>query len=143
MIKPDDVTLLISFFGLSGDKVEGRTRIQKDICILKHEHKIPFNFSFEPYFYGPYSAKLTDVLDILLSAKLLRQDVVYVGFDLRRYDYCLTSRGKRIFKQIERELREEKPELFKRLRHGIDTLEGMSIAEVVSRAKECSGIESI
>lgn len=144
MAKPIDIALLISFFGVHGSKVRGRTRIQKDICILTYRDQIPFTFEFEPNYYGPYSGELTDILETLVAAGLLEESIVYLPrFDVRRYDYALTQEGRKMFKGIQKSLVDTNSDVFRRLKSNTEELEKMSIPEVAKIAKKCSGIQSI
>ena len=59
MIDYSDISLVISLIGFQ-DKISGRTRIQKEMCVLKHRDNINMNFVFKPYYYGPYSDELAD-----------------------------------------------------------------------------------
>lgn len=142
MIKELDIDLLFAFFGLYGTSVNGRTRVQKDICILKHEANIPFNFEFEPHYYGPYSSELTDTLDTLVAAGLLQERIEVFPPGIFRYDYALTEGGKRMFSAIENRLERRRPGIWATLKERITDLKGKSISEVTVLAKKCSGIQS-
>jgi len=138
-----DLSLLIAFFGLHDSKVKGRTRIQKEICVLKHEDAVPISFDFKPYFYGSYSVRLSNVINILVATGILEQAIVRVGFRVYRYDYNLTGVGRKLFLSIKKRLEEKNPEILSKLESKIKTLEEMSIPSITSQAKECSGIPSI
>jgi len=142
LIKALDVGLIIAFFGSYNSKVEGRTRIQKDICILKYRDKIPFNFEFESHYYGPYSSELADTIDTLVATGLLKQNIMRLSSDIRRYDYALTEEGKEMFQKTKITLGKREPTLLKQLMHKTRKLKQMSIPEVVSLSKKCSGIQS-
>jgi uncharacterized protein YwgA len=142
VIKGLDIDLLVVFFGLYGNSVNGRTRVQKDICILKHDAGIPFNFDFEPHYYGPYSSELTDTVDTLIAAGLLEERIEFLPPGIFRYDYALTGEGKRMFSSIENRLGRRRPEIMEALRERITVLREKSISEVTAIAKKCSGIQS-
>jgi uncharacterized protein YwgA len=142
MIKESDIALLIAFFGAYNSKVRGRTRVQKDVCILKHKNNIPFNFKFEPNYYGPYSYELTDTVDTLVAAGLLEQSITHLSSGIRRYDYALTKEGEEMFQKIKRAPDLRTSELLKKLRNRTRVLKAMSIPEVTDLAKKCSGIQS-
>jgi uncharacterized protein YwgA len=133
--------LLIAFFGVNNSIVEGRTRIQKDICILKYRDQLPFNFEFESYFYGPYSEELADTIDTLVTSGILEQRTVRFPNGERRYDYKLTDEGNSMFKIIRSRLRNNQ-ELMSTLKNRIRQLKKLSIPETVSAAKKCSGMQS-
>lgn len=140
--QPNDVALLIAVIGSHRSRVKGRTRLQKEVCILKHREKVPFGFGFESYYYGPYSAQLTDLLDTLIAAGLVEQSTVELDFEMCRYDYALTEKGKQLFESVEEALEKSSPKLIERLGGSVKKLEEMSIPSIVSLAKECSGIQS-
>ena len=142
MIKQKDIELLVSFFGFYNDDVNGRTRIQKDICILKYEEKINFNFEFEPHYYGPYSSELTDTVDTLVASGLLEEKIEVLPSGILRYDYGLTHEGKSMFSVIQSKLEKENIEELTKIKETIKALKGRPIAEVISLAKACSGMQS-
>lgn len=141
MIKELDIALLIAFFGFYGNSVEGRTRLQKDICILKHQERIPFNFDFESHYFGPYSSELTDTIDTLVAAGLLNEKLIISSQGNLRYDYSLTNEGRRLFESVKK-LLEKYPNLSAMLEAGVRQLKGKSLSEVIALAKKCSGIQS-
>ena len=142
MIKEIDIDLLVAFFGFYDTSVNGRTRVQKDICILKHDAELPFNFEFEPHFYGPYSSELTDTVDTLVAAGLLEEKIDVFPPGIFRYDYALTEEGKRLFSAIESRLERMRPGILAALKERITDLKGKSMPEVIVLAKKCSGIQS-
>lgn len=134
-----DITLLISVFGFHrGNKIEGRTRIQKEVCLLKYRSKLPFTFDYKPYFYGPYSDELSETINTLVGVKLLKETIIPVGFNSFRYDYTLTEQGRQLFDRIRQNL--VNPDS---LRREIQELEGIGTHDLVSLAKAISGIDSI
>ncbi len=136
----NDVALLIVVFGLHKDcTIEGRTRIQKEICLLKYRSNIPFTFEYKSYFYGPYSEELTETINTLLGVKLLKETVTSVGYNSYRYDYSLTEQGKALFDKISRKLYAS----IKQLRKEVEALENLGTPSLVSQAKAESGLESI
>ena len=138
-----NVSLIITFFGLHDSEVKGRTRIQKEICILKHEDEIPISFDFKPYFYGPYSVRLSNAINVLVATGIVEQTITRVGFRVYRYDYNLTPVGRKLFLSIKKKIEERNPEILSKLDSKIKKLEEMSIPSIISQAKECSGIPSI
>lgn len=142
MSQPNDISLLIAVIGSHASRVKGRTRLQKEVCILKYGENVPFGFGFESHHYGPYSAQLTGALDTLIAAGLVEQSIVELSFDKWRYDYGLTEKGKRLFESVREALEKSNPNLVDKLADSVKKLEDMSIPSVVSLAKECSGIQS-
>jgi uncharacterized protein YwgA len=76
-----------------GKKVKGRTRFQKTVCVLKYLYKIPFQFKFKSYYYGPYSNDLADALSLLQGLNLITEEAEDLGEGMVRYTYKLTSKG--------------------------------------------------
>jgi len=102
-----------------GKKVQGRTRFQKTVCVLKYVCKIPFQFKFKSYYYGPYSDDLADALSLLQGLNLITEEAEDIGEGMVRYTYRLTDKGayivnllisktsdKKIVSRIEKQLAE-------------------------------------
>ncbi len=135
-----DIPLLIAVFGLHQNKtIAGRTRIQKEICLLKYKSQLPFTFEYKSYFYGPYSEELSDTINTLVGVKLLEETVTSVGYNSYRYDYSLTKQGEELFTKVN----QEAGDLISKLRAEINTFEAMSTPELVATAKMASGLNSI
>lgn len=122
--------------------LSGRTRVQKDICILKYGENIPFNFDFESHYYGPFSSELTDTVDTLVAAGILQESIESLANGVARYDYGLTAEGQRMFHIIQQKILQHNPDLYNRLTELIPTLRRKSIPQVVREAKACSGMQS-
>lgn len=142
-VRQSDIALLITTIGLHRYGVKGRTRIQKEMCILKHRDNVSMSFDFKSYYYGPYSSELSDIIDSLVAIDLLEQSTVELGLGVYRYDYELTEQGVRLFSTIKEELKKNAPELLIELEGNVRKLEEMPIPDIVSLAKECSGIRSM
>lgn len=139
-----DVELLVLVIGLHSDsEVEGRTRLQKTICGLKYGSKIPFEFEFHPYFYGPYSDDLTDVLNALVGIKLVDEKIAETGYGGYRYEYKLTDQGQKFFEKTERKLETNYPEVVETVRTEIKKLENLNSNDLVWYAKAVSGMPSL
>ena len=140
MPEKNDLALLIAFFGVNRNgKIEGRTRIQKLVCLLQCKAKIPFSFNFKPYYYGPYSDELSEAINMLVGMKLLKEVIIPTHYYSYRYDYELTSKGKTLYSKIQ-----ERSELIiEKLRQEIEPYEDMKTPDLVKYAKEITGIPSI
>lgn len=135
-----DIPLLIAVFGLHQNKtIAGRTRIQKEVCLLKFKAQLPFTFEYKSYFYGPYSEELSDTINTLVGVKLLEETVTATGYNSYRYDYALTKQGEELFTKIS----QEDSELLDKISAEIKTFEEMSTPELVATAKSASGLKSI
>lgn len=140
MPKVTDIVLLISLFGShEGNRIEGRTRIQKEVCLLKYKSKLPFTFDFIPYFFGPYSEELSETLNTLVGVKLLKETIIPVGFNSFRYDYELTKQGKDLFNKLLKDSKEVANSVIKEA----EGFEALETRDLVSLAKRISGIESV
>ena len=73
--------------------VNGRTRLQKTIYLLRERYHIPFRFHFKPYFYGPYSEDLADAVENLVALGMIEENRRYFDEDVIEYSYKLTKRG--------------------------------------------------
>jgi uncharacterized protein YwgA len=142
LVKPLDIALLITFFGSNDISIKGRTRVQKDICILQHADNIPFSFKFQPYYYGPYSTELTDTIGTLVAAGLLEQTITTLSSGIRRYDYSLSEAGKELYSKNKQILKAKSPDTFTKLVKRAKKLKRMPMTDVIALAKRCSGIES-
>lgn len=143
---PDEqsLALLISVFGISkGKVVEGRTRVQKLVCDLQFERKVPLKFNFRSYFYGPYSEDLADLISDLVGLKILEEEPVQIDYWRRRYDYRLSEQGKILFDNIYSKLKQENPELLTRLTQSIAELDNIPTPTLIEMAKEASQMQSI
>jgi len=135
-----DLALLIAIFGVHrGGRIEGRTRIQKLVCLLQNQSKFPFTFKFKPYYYGPYSDDLSDTINFLVGMKLIEETIVPTRFYSFRYDYQLTEKGKLVFSKVQQ--RSER--IINTLIDEIKALEETSTTDLVKLAKKITGIESI
>ena len=140
MTDKSDISLLIAVFGFhEGRKIEGRTRIQKEICLLKFKSKIPFTFNYKSYFYGPYSEELSETINTLVGVKLLKETAISVGYNSYRYDYFLTEQGEILFKQI----CQNADPIVNRLQKEAKTIEKIDTPKLVLLAKAESGMDSI
>jgi uncharacterized protein YwgA len=135
-----DIPLLIAVFGLHQNKtIAGRTRIQKEVCLLKFKSQLPFTFEYKSYFYGPYSEELSDTINTLVGVKLLEETVTSIGYNSYRYNYSLTKQGEELFTKIS----QEDGELIGKISAEIKAFEAMPTPELVATAKSASGLKSI
>jgi len=94
--KPFDLELLILALKNSSEAViEGRTKLQKMVFLLKEMHGVNFSYNFTPYFYGPYSLDLQTDMDYLVSLGLVEETRESTASGIR-YNYELTEEGSRL-----------------------------------------------
>jgi uncharacterized protein YwgA len=99
------LVLLLSWS--SNGKIEGRTRLEKLVYLLKHRGGVAFTYKFVPYHYGPYSRELVEDLDQLKEFGLVDETMNTDEYGVIRYDYSLTSEGTQLAKEIEQRLGRE------------------------------------
>ena len=87
-----DLDFLLEIIHQSG-VVNGRKRLQKTVCVLKYRDKIPLSFVFVPYYYGPYSETLADMIRALVGAGYVNEEPVEVAIGIFQYNYSLTKQG--------------------------------------------------
>jgi uncharacterized protein len=85
-----------------GDSVQGRTKLQKLVYFVG---AITGNFErlgYRAHYYGPYSPEVAGAVQELRGLKFLEQQAFEFGgtdksgFEVSRYDYCLTKEGKEV-----------------------------------------------
>ena len=102
----DKIMLVI---GSEEDKsLQGRTILQKKLyflSILLDDDSLGFG----PHYYGPYSRRVAEGLDILVNLRFLKEvtetfptDQNILG-EIRRHTYTLTSDGEEVMGEIQRE----------------------------------------
>ena len=100
--------LILLVIGNEEDKnLKGRTLLQKKLYFLSVLGKTDFGFG--PHYYGPYSSLVAENLDILVSARFLKEVTETFSTDqnifgeIRRHTYSLTSDGDIIMDEIRKE----------------------------------------
>src|SRR4030042_2408274 len=135
-----DLALLLAVFSAErGIRIEGRTRIQKLVCLLQYADCIPFSFSFKPYYYGPFSDDLSDSINSLVGMRLIRETVTPTLYRSYRYDYELTEEGRRLLGRMEA----QNEELTGRISRRVREYDDYNTSVLVRMAEEISGIPSI
>ena len=99
MVTPNDLIFLLETIHFSGG-INGRKRLQKTICVLKHRDNISLEFNYVPYFYGPYSEELADSIKSLVGAGYLDEQADEIGIGVYQYNYTLTDEGRRVIQPI-------------------------------------------
>ncbi len=100
--------LILLVIGSENNKsLRGRTTLQKKLYFLSVLEETDLGFG--PHYYGPYSSLVTENLDILVSARFLKEVTETFSTDrnifgeIRRHTYSLTSDGKDVMSEIEQE----------------------------------------
>jgi uncharacterized protein YwgA len=90
-----------------GKSLQGRTILQKKLYFLSVLRRTDFGFG--PHYYGPYSSWVAENLDILVSARFLKEITETFPTDqnifgeLRRHTYSLTSDSEDVMGEIAQE----------------------------------------
>jgi len=131
----NNILLLLASLFFYGKPIEGRTRLQKIIFLLKNRYEIPFNFNFKPYYYGPYSEELSDLVSLLRAFNFAEEKIEYFGFGKVRYSYALTEKGEKYFAEFGRSSGKDTIELIGKLKKYVLQLNSLPTTELISEAK--------
>jgi uncharacterized protein YwgA len=96
-----DLLLLIAG-ACNGAPVKGKTRLVKLAYIVSNEIKKISNFetySFESYYYGPFSNELINDLEILCKNGLISHETKYVNIGYYENVYKITEKGKEVLSE--------------------------------------------
>jgi uncharacterized protein YwgA len=141
--RPDNILLVLGSMLFYGKPIEGRTRLQKIVFLLKTKYGLPFDFDFKPYYYGPYSEELSDVISLLRALGFAEEKIDSLGLDKIRYDYFLTEKGKRYFEQFSRSREKNMEEVVEKLRRNISELSSCPTPKLILEAKSLMKVKSI
>jgi uncharacterized protein YwgA len=131
----NDIGLLLAAICFNNKPVKGRTRFQKMVFLLKEEYKIPFNFEFRPYYYGPYSDDFSDVLGLLTALNLTEEKTEYVGVGQTRYNYQLTDKGRKYVSKFRIRAEEDEQRILEQLKNSIMEINKLKTPELIKKAK--------
>lgn len=131
--------LVILAIYLSKEKqIDGRTKLQKILYLLSKKSNL--NMGYEPYFYGPYSGDVSEVLQYARQDGLINErSEVYnksdenQKFDNKLYKYSLTDLE--VGKNLEEKFRSNHESILKNLEQIIKVLEGYNLNEVAAATK--------
>jgi len=120
-VDPRDLVLAMVAFN-EGQQVQGRTLLQKLAYFVNEQLNV--GVEFEPYYYGPYSARIAAATDSLVELGFLKEieerfpasatDI----FEPRRYSYSLTSEGNKVLKKLKKQERS----LFSKIKKAVGTI---------------------
>jgi len=107
------VILTLKYLSNEEGEVEGRTLLQKTIYFLNE--KLNLKIPFIPYYYGPYSEKVSDALQLLISVGMIEEKVDTYSqemrwlstFEPRLYKYIFTDFGLKFADRVEKEHKDE------------------------------------
>jgi uncharacterized protein YwgA len=97
----------------------GKTRLHKLLFLSKMEGglKEVNYFEFRPYYYGPYSFDLKDIIEDMTFHGWITEE--RIG-DM--YIYKLTEEGKKFLENLEEYLKSENPEIIRLIKESIDNV---------------------
>src|SRR2546422_9875161 len=87
-----DLLLLLVTIRELGE-ISGRTRLQKTVYLLRERFGVPFKLKFKPYYYGPYSDELSDIVENLVALGLVGEQRRYLADGVVEYLYKMTDAG--------------------------------------------------
>jgi uncharacterized protein YwgA len=95
---------LISLIDISGG-VQGRTLLQKRAYFVTELVGVDACLNFDAHFYGPYSPVVENTMTHLKNLRFVEESataygVDNAGFEMKRYDYRLTSDGEKIASRL-------------------------------------------
>lgn len=104
----DKKDFLILVFGAAGC-VGSRTKVQKIVYLLQEEARsseIKNLFTYEPYFYGPFSEDLAKTVELLKNEDILEEISYESGKNIgaRGYEYKLKGKGIERLEQLKKEI---------------------------------------
>ena len=96
---------LLALIDASGGTVSGRTLLQKRAFFASLLSNVDPGLSFDAHYYGPYSSTVDSVATQLKNLGFIEErnlsfGVVSGGFEMKRYDYALTSDGRKVIEPI-------------------------------------------
>jgi len=113
-------------------RVEGRTRLQKFVYLLKEKYGVDFSYRFMPYYYGPYSNDMQSDIDMLSLLDLIKVETISLGQGVLLYDHSLTPRGEKVVEEIEEGIPSNQK---KKLRSALNELKTLKTDKLVENAK--------
>jgi uncharacterized protein YwgA len=119
---------ILKLIGSSGDKVNGRKKLQKLFYIMKNLG-FPVSLNFIYHRYGPYSPELSATISELNSLGLLKED-----YKSQIYEYKITRTGKNFLKLLEKNKLVEKYATPEKLNNAVKFIsqQDSSLLELVS-----------
>ena len=96
---------VLSLIHACGGRVNGRTFLQKTGYFVSILAGVPVDLRYHAHFYGPYSAIVDGTLTQLRILGFVEEagtgfGIVSGGFEVKRYDYCLTEDGEKICRPL-------------------------------------------
>ncbi len=91
----------------SGEKIEGRTRMQKLVFLMQEEYnqadRLPGTYTYVPYDYGPFARDLYDDLDRLEEQGVIEEEREQMADGSYKYNYVLTDKANQYLSRFSEE----------------------------------------
>lgn len=131
--------LVILAIYLSNGEIAGRTKLQKILYLLSKKSSL--NMGYEPYFYGPYSGDVTEVLQYAKQDRLINESsAVFINksdenqkFDNKQYKYSLLN--PQVGSKLEEVYKLNNGDILNNLKQIIKVLEGYELNEIAAATK--------
>jgi uncharacterized protein YwgA len=113
---------LLSLVDASNGTIQGRTLLQKRAFFVSLLSGVDSGLGFDAHYYGPYSSTLDNAVAQLKNLDFVDEDdtpfgVISGGFEMRRYDYKLTSQGNEVAEKL------RKTDEYKLIRESVKKIE--------------------
>jgi uncharacterized protein YwgA len=131
----NDALLLLASLHYYKKPIRGRTRLQKLVYLLKTRYGIPFSFNFRPYYYGPYSDELSNLISFLNALNFTVERAEFLDLGVIRFNYTLTERGKKYLEDIEKKLDKKTLKIIQKLKESITELSTVDTSKLIAEAK--------
>ena len=131
----NDALLLLASLLHYKKPIRGRTRLQKIVFLLKIHYGVPFSFRFRPYYYGPYSDELSNLMSFLNALNFTEERAEFLEPGIIRFNYTLTERGRKYIENVEKKLDKETLKIIKKLKESIAELSTQGTSTLITKAK--------
>ena len=115
-------------------KVEGRTRLQKIMYLLKKLYVKDLPYTFKPYYYGPYSDELQDDLKLLVDVGLVKEERKEIEYGTQ-YVYQVSEDIKEILTKFLNTLEASERKKLKQIQQHVKKLNKYPTSSLIALAK--------
>ena len=108
----DPTDAILMTIDSAGGLISGRTAIQK--LIYFESRIVNISATYQPYYYGPYSAEVAGATQSLVSLNFLNEEIDYKASrkfksseDWKKYKYKISEDGRTVLTRIEEKYRDD------------------------------------